>query len=45
MTSIWVRAINAWNWVILAAIMTPKAVSVNDSRSSSPTRASSRTGL
>src|SRR6266516_1536512 len=43
-TNIWVSAMNAWICLIRAAIMTPNAVSVNDSSSNSPTRVSSSTG-
>jgi len=44
-TSIWVSAMNAWNWVIRAAIITPNAVIVKDSRSSSPISVRISTGL
>ena len=45
MTSIWVRAMNAWNCLILAAIITPKAVNVKANNSSSPMSVRNSTAL
>ena len=45
MTSIWVSAMNACICLIRAAIITPNAVSVNESSSSSPITVRNRMGL